>query len=849
MKFCPECGSPIKDQMRFCTTCGADLSVHREREARRAQAASANQTPPPAPLPSTAPELADFIIPILSESLRAGHGSEETLRLVREAVKEADPDGKLLPDAILISRASYFVPQNDGAGVSFCTWASSELNAIRPDPVSEEPPVLAVEQAPAYDEPAESEPDQPDLPAEPAEEISPDPIPEPAAEPEPKPEADLPAEPEPEPEPEPDVPPEPEAAAEAEPEPAAEPSEPVYIPKYKEAIRRARDHFYYADARFALPAGSFDFRDGLTEESDTLRKIQLEDASLWAKFADLFRHPGVDDADSGWRCEYWGKMMRGACYTYAALPASADEEKNRLYAVLEGTVRDLLTAQDGLGRFSTYSVGAEFAGWDIWGRKYVLLGMIYFLDICRDDRLADEIVEALTRHADYMISKLGRPEEGKRLIAACTSHWDGLNSCSVLEPFMLLYNITHEPRYFDFAEYIISFGGTLHENLFELAYEDKTPISDYSVTKAYEMISCFEGLAEYAKVTGDAKSRETVIRFAERVLREEETVIGTLGCLYESFDLSAVSQFDPQRTGIMQETCVTVTWMKFCWQLWRMTGDNKWIDAIEKSAYNAMSAALRRHIDPAANGGVPLPIHSYNPLRHDVRTEQIGGKKNIDDQSCYGCCVCISSAGFALDTLAAAGCDRKGRIYINLYRNGTITAGDFTLRMETDYPKSGVISFAAGDGFEGCRTVVLRIPGWAERSSLNMGGVSVRQESGCYTLSVTPGARFTLEFDLPVRIVTPAEASHGLGDSGRYLAVRRGPVLFALDETVDEEPILPVDPVRTDAGEAVTLDSAAVPCRQAVRVPLLKNGSATLIDYASAGQEPGHKVCAWIRVK
>ena len=838
MKFCPECGSPIKDQMRFCTTCGADLNAHREREAKRAQA---NRPNPPA-VPATAPELADFIIPIVSESLRAGQSSEETLRLVREAAKDADPDGRLLPEALLISRSGYFVPQNDASGVSFCTWAVSELTAIRPTPGADEPPVLEVEEAPAFG--GEQEPEQPEEALTPADAL-PDPIPEAESEPEPEPAPEV--QPEPEPEARPDL----ESEADPEPVPvsAAEPSGPVYVPKYKEAIRRARDHFYYADARFALPAGAFDFRDELTEEADTLRRVQLEDASLWTKFVDQFRHPGVDDADSGWRCEYWGKMMRGACFAYAALPASDEEEKDRLYAVLEGTVRDLLTAQDSLGRFSTYSVDAEFAGWDIWGRKYVLLGMLYFLDICRDDRLADEIVEALMRHADYMLSKLGRPEEGKRLIAACTSHWDGLNSCSVLEPFMLLYNITHEPRYFDFAEYIISFGGTLHENLFELAYEDRVSIADYSVTKAYEMISCFEGLAEYAKVTGDKKSRDTVIRFAERVLREEETVIGTLGCLYESFDTAAAAQFDPARTGIMQETCVTVTWMKFCWQLWRMTGENKWIDAIEKSAYNAMSAALRRHIDPAANGGVPLPIHSYNPLRHDVRTELVGGKKSIDAASCYGCCVCISSAGFALDTLAAAGCDRKGRIYINLYRNGTVTAGDFTLRMETDYPKSGVISFTAGDGFEGERTVVLRIPGWAERSSLTVGGVSVTGENGCYTLSVTPGASFTLSLDLPVRIVTPAEASRGLGDSGLYLAVRRGPVLFALDETVDEEPILPVDPVRTNAGEAVLLDSAAVPCRQAVRVPLLKNGSATLVDYASAGQEPGHKVCAWIRVK
>ena len=35
MKYCPECGKELKDTMRFCINCGADLNKHRESEARR----------------------------------------------------------------------------------------------------------------------------------------------------------------------------------------------------------------------------------------------------------------------------------------------------------------------------------------------------------------------------------------------------------------------------------------------------------------------------------------------------------------------------------------------------------------------------------------------------------------------------------------------------------------------------------------------------------------------------------------------------------------------------------------------------------------------------------------------
>ncbi|MBQ3706364.1 MAG: glycoside hydrolase family 127 protein [Clostridia bacterium] len=804
MRFCPECGKEIKDTMRFCINCGADLTKHRENEARRKAELEAA-----APSPFSA-----FTEP--EKPAEAPLFPEAPAYPTAPVHEEPAPE---VPASPVLVFPEVREPAGEEPKPSEITLTTAP---VWTEPEAEEP-----EEAPAdVSEPPADTPelpaDVPELPADTPE--LPTDVPEPPADtPEPPAEVleeDETAE-------QPDIPEAPEA--------------PAYVPVYKEAIRRARDHFLYSDVRFALPAGSFDFHSDLADELADMRRVQLLDRSLWKKFVDLFKNPGVDDRDWGWRCEYWGKMMRGACYT-AACSASPDDE---LYAVLEETIRDMLTAQDALGRFSTYSTDAEFTGWDLWGRKYILLGFLYFLDLCRDDALADEIVAALCRHADYMLSKLGRPEDGKRIIAACTSHWDGLNSCSILEPFVMLYNITHEARYFDFCEYIISFGGTLHQNLFELAYEDKIPVHEYAVTKAYEMISCFEGLAEFAKVTGNETYREAVIRFGRRILREETTIIGCLGCDYESFDHAAVEQFNAAHRGVMQETCVTATWMKFLWQLWRMTGDNAFLDALEISAYNAMSAALRRHIDPEANGGVPIPIHSYNPLRCDVRYETVGGRKNIDENSYYGCCVCISTLGFALDTLAAAGLDREGTLYVNLYQNGTVTAGDLVLTMETDYPKSGEIRVRA-DGFEGERRIVFRIPGWAKKAWIAMNGVKL-DAAGSAAVTVTAGASFTLHFDMPVTFLTPSDAADTPTDVTNYLAVRRGPVVFALDNGNDEEvpvplddclPALPADPARSD-----------VPAKQAVSVIARGKGPVVMIDYASAGQEQGHTVSAWVRTK
>ena len=111
---------------------------------------------------------------------------------------------------------------------------------------------------------------------------------------------------------------------------------------------------------------------------------QLYKTELWQEFVYQFSF-NADDRNRGWRCEYWGKMMRGAAFVYSYT------RDDRLYFIMEKTVRDLLEMQDEDGRITTYSSECEFSGWDMWGRKYVLLGMQYFYEWCRDEQLKKEI--------------------------------------------------------------------------------------------------------------------------------------------------------------------------------------------------------------------------------------------------------------------------------------------------------------------------------------------------------------------------------------------------------------------------------------------------------------------------
>ena len=96
---------------------------------------------------------------------------------------------------------------------------------------------------------------------------------------------------------------------------------------YKQIARKKKDAVAFlgyssGDKGYAKYEGVADRYVKFTEEH------QLLDKETWRRFVEVFRHDS-DDFDRGWRCEFWGKMMRGGCLTYMysgteelALPAS-----------------------------------------------------------------------------------------------------------------------------------------------------------------------------------------------------------------------------------------------------------------------------------------------------------------------------------------------------------------------------------------------------------------------------------------------------------------------------------------------------------------------------------------------
>ncbi len=598
------------------------------------------------------------------------------------------------------------------------------------------------------------------------------------------------------------------------------------------------------DKFFLMPESQYHYVGLADELISFIERFQLLDERMWELFVAEYANP-IDQTNGGWRGEYWGKTMRGACVIYQYTKNEA------LYAQLEKAMIGLLDTQDELGRISSYTADSEFQCWDMWGRKYVLLGSLHFIDICKDEALKVRITDAMKAHLNYIISKIG---EGKMNISDTSNIWGSVNSCSILEPVMRLYNITKEQKYLDFAAYILDHFAVDGVNMFDLAIEDKLLPYQYPVTKAYEMMSCFEGALEYYRVTKDDTYLTAAVNYGRRIAESDVTIIGCCGCTHELFDNSTLNQTLTTYSGIMQETCVTVTWIKFCTHLLSLTGDSMFADEIEKAIYNALYGSVNTYERPE-NGG--LPFDSYSPLRKNVRAKGIGGMQKLGGAYFYGCCACIGSIALGLVPQISLMSKEDGFVQ-NLFVPGSVSAktpagNDISVHCNTLYPTASRVELTVGLAKAETFDYMIRIPAYSKTTFVTVNGeaISVNTEKGFLHINREwkNGDTVVLHFDFSLHVIHASE--HPADENAKYhVAFTVGPIVLARDARISD-----------DVGEAISLDESKLRLTPAsfadfgtlCQYELSVNESETirLIDYQSAGKTWNKKseMECWIPTK
>ena len=460
-----------------------------------------------------------------------------------------------------------------------------------------------------------------------------------------------------------------------------------------------------------------------------------------------------------WQSEFWGKWVQGAIASYRY---NRDPEQ---YDIIRQSVEAMMASQTPDGYIGNYRDDHHLKSWDIWGRKYTMLGLVAWYDLSGDKRA----LQSACRVLDHLMGEL----EDVDIIS--TGNYHGMASCSVLEPVMYLYNRTSRKEYLDFATYIAC---RLSEpdgpELIRKALEGvdvatrfpfpKQWFSPENGQKAYEMMSCYIGMLELYKVTGEEILLEAVEKTVQNIIDTEINIAGS-GAAFECWYGGKERQTQPAYH--MMETCVTFTWMQLCERLMEINHNQVLADHIELTMYNALMASLR---------GDAGQISKYSPLE---------GWRSPGEEQCglhINCCNANGPRAFALIPKAMYH-TAENLVQVNLYAASEATLyldakrkNPVNLTQRTTYPEGDVIELEVSPKKSVNFSLALRIPAWValDRCSVEVNGEAQSiTMHGWHTITRTwqSGDKVTLKLDMRGRVLR----------QDNYQALMRGPVVLARD--------------------------------------------------------------------
>ena len=540
-----------------------------------------------------------------------------------------------------------------------------------------------------------------------------------------------------------------------------------------------------------------------------------------------------------------GEMVGKAIRTNALMYRYTRDEELR--DLTKDVVYSLIGTMKPNGSISCTAVENQPGGTDgdIWERKYVLLALSqYYLDVDQDPKVLD----AMEKEAASVMTQIG-PQTG---VSIKDFGWSDnhIESSTILEPIMRLYYITGKQEYLDYAAYIVDCGGGLGKNMFQAVRDgDPLPSVGQPYPKAYEMTSLWEGLVEYYRATGDPVLLETIEKYFRSVKENEITIIGNGGAdVYwpkvcgEAWSNTAVEQTNPSVVRMM-ETCVGVTWIKYCSQYLRLTGDPSAVDAIEKYIYNGLLGAMR----PDGKG------FSYVNLLNGEKVTNYGWGWNFDGLP-VTCCNLNGPTGLAYIPYVAVMQDAEGPV-VNLYNAGkavakTAKGDEVVLTVDSQFPRGNEVKISVDPSVAGKFSVRLYMPTWSPDTYVEVNGKAVRGVKPGEYLAISrrwkKGDMIRIVFDFRARLIDAPKG--GRNPEGEFFqAVQWGPIVLARDENIDPDYNKPVQVVADENGEVKVRQ--VTPERPGTRMQFVvptTGGDIKMVDYSSVDCWKGSHIQTWL---
>ena len=522
-----------------------------------------------------------------------------------------------------------------------------------------------------------------------------------------------------------------------------------------------------------------------------LSRFIVDETSPAIALFDAAHQQGNVEGD--WYGEHAGKWL------IAAAKAAARSLDEALVASVRRVAAHLVSRQQDDGYLGTYAPARRFmvpqppkpgsaAGvdglrtwdgapslrtWDIWTHSYLILGLLE-----AHHRLAvPGCLQAACRIGDLCWHTL---TAGGIDITDLGNH-HGMSATVLMDPAMELHFATGEQRYLDLALHV-------------LAQADRNPdlalvrrglagadAAEVATGKAYQLAWNLVGLAKIHQATHDP-AHALVLDRLWHSFREQHLTLGGGpwgGVGHRSREvLNAPGTFSPQA---YVETCSTLAWMQLNRELLRISGQARYADEIERSAYNDLLGAM-------APNGEDWCYYSF-PNGRRVHT------------TAWRCCK--SSGAMALEELPslAVRITPDQALFVDLLGPSRSVAvlpgtGRVTLEIHTDYPFDGRVVLTVTPERNARFELGVRVPGWSAGASLHVNGapVATAAQPGQHARidrEWQAGDRVQLDLPMPPRlqrhVLQNVQESRAPDGSlvrqevlhHEFVAITRGPLVYA----------------------------------------------------------------------
>ena len=459
-----------------------------------------------------------------------------------------------------------------------------------------------------------------------------------------------------------------------------------------------------------------------------------------------------------WSGEFAGKYITGMAYMYKLT------SNEKLYSYAIDFIEKLLKYQDSDGYLGCFNKEGRMAGayvnnievgpgehrnWDAWAHYHIMYGLILWYDLTANEKY----MAAIKKMAEFIMSVFYK---GKARVIDMGSPGTNL---SLYHIFGILYGKTGDNRYMKFAKEVETdlasdkAGDYINSALLGYEfYQSREP--------RWEGLHTVMGIVEMYRNTKEAHYLEAAKKIFFSILKTDVHNTG-------AFSTEEHAIGNPFENGNI-ETCCVIAYNALAIELYKVTGDIRIIDFLERSHYNAIL-------------GYNSPSGRWATYNTPMEGEKCASAHSINFQCRPGspelnCCSVNAPRGVAnVETWMLM--ENRSTVYLNFYEDMEIeTDNKFKLCIKGKYPAGNTVKINAIKENEDCK-LALRIPSWSEQTEITVNGkteIAAKSEYFIINLKADELALIEIKFDFAYKF------ENGGGEYEGKKSIFRGPVLLGL---------------------------------------------------------------------